>query len=241
MTASLAKEKRGVSSVYDYTNRQILDNTLKEAKKISDTVGGYPESTVVDFAQAVTELARAYALKFELGVVEQLFHKIPRQPRSEELDYILAQMAYLLADLSIKKGFLDKAASIYREHFPQEPCLGSELIRLDLASLLVNCYLDRDLLDRAKDLFFSYFQNNEIQYFCPVPEHLGKFARGEYTRLLTGIAQALYDYSHRNEHHDTLSQIERHLESCSELEMLLKLRLNHFRKLEKQIVGEIAQ
>ncbi|MDR2352506.1 MAG: hypothetical protein LBF22_04960 [Deltaproteobacteria bacterium] len=238
LSTSLKREKKGLDISRNSANRQILENTLLEATLISNTLPSDSESSAVDYAAAVTELARAYALHHEVDIVEQLFHKLPKNPKCMELDYIISQMAYLLADLSIKKGLIDKAGFIYRDYFPLKSSLGSELIRLDLAVLLVESYLEKDLLSRAKDLFFSYFQNDEIQFFCPVPNTQEKYAREEFSRILAKIAKSLFEYAQKDNNHDTIVEIEQQLEKCSETSIILELRLNNFRSLEKKIIGK---
>ncbi|MDR2340543.1 MAG: hypothetical protein LBF40_10515 [Deltaproteobacteria bacterium] len=191
----------------DLVNNQILERALLEAHQLSETLTLYTESCVLEYALALMELTRAYALRSDLEMVELLFYRIPRVPRSLELDFVIAQTAFLHAELSIKNGMLDKACEIYYGHFPEASSLGPELIRLDLAGLLVESYLDRGELEKAKRLFYSYMPDDEIRFFCPVPADKDDYAREEFSRILQRIGESLLKYSERNQDTLTFSEI----------------------------------
>jgi tetratricopeptide (TPR) repeat protein len=207
LSAAQAAEINDGNLRHDLFNRNILEKALTQAQRLSGEYIEYTETSALDYAMALMELARAYAIYSDLDQVGHLFAKIPRKPSTAELDFIVAETAYLLGELLLKQGQLDRATSIYEESFPVTPSLGPELIRLDLAALLISVFLEKGELENAKEMFFSYVPDNEINFFCPVPHEKLAYARVEFSRALSKIALKLINYAEKTQDLETLSTV----------------------------------
>jgi hypothetical protein len=198
LSASLAAKERGGRAAPDRLTKSVLETALSESVKFSDTFIVKSESNALDYAGALLELSRACALRSDAETVEKLLRRIPCVPKTPELDFITAEAAYVLGDLAVRQGRLDKAESVYSGYFPRVPSLGSELIRLDLAAVLAREYLDRGEPAKAERLFLSYFKNREISFPCQVPPHSAEYASCEFSRILGEIAAGLREYTEKN-------------------------------------------
>ncbi|MDR2197949.1 MAG: hypothetical protein LBR53_00535 [Deltaproteobacteria bacterium] len=213
LSASLAADAAYGPYADSFRNPPVLEKMLTEAKTISDAVEPCPESSALQYASALMELTRAYALVGNLEMVEELFQRLPDSPRSAELDFITAESAYAIGDLSLKRGFTEKALSVYREFFPSS--LGSELIRLDLAALLVDKFLEDGEPLKARELFLSYLPENGIEFFCRVHRSQENYAREEFSKTLLKIARKIADHARDAEDTGALDMVSLKLKNLS--------------------------
>jgi tetratricopeptide (TPR) repeat protein len=207
LSAAHGNPKKGSTASRDPYKALLLKRALSEARQLCETPVAYSESSTLEYAMALLELSRTFAIHNDTDKVEELYRKLPKEPRSDELDFINAEMAYVLADLLVKEGSLEKAASIFDDLFPGGSSFGAELIRLDLADLLVSNYLENDGLAKAKSLFFSYMPDNQAHPSLPYPADKHDYAREEYSRILAKMGESILKYSKERHDNETLMEI----------------------------------
>ncbi|MDR1039560.1 MAG: hypothetical protein LBR80_05215 [Deltaproteobacteria bacterium] len=183
----------------------------------------------VDYSQGILDLMKAYAWEGRLEKVEELFHRLPRFPRSPELDDRLSEGAMVFSMAALAAGDLPTAEQCCRDGFPDVTGYLHGARRLEAAVLIIARRLSDGDYDAAAAFFMPFVPGVRNPSWAPRPV-IGESpeerdARQGFLRRLADAAGALFDHCERRQLFVEMTELYEALERLENSDAVLDLRL----------------